>query len=52
MFHSKKELCAGKKIPYPKMRVYKRKLEESKSGDRNKKYTFHLVKEKKNSVRK
>ena len=52
MFRSKKELCTGIKIAYPKMKVYQRKLEKPKPGDSNKKYTFELVKENKNSVRK
>ena len=34
------------------MKVYQRKLEKPKPGDSNKKYTFELVKENKNSVRK
>ena len=33
------------------MKVYQRKLEESKPGDSSKKYTFEFVKENKNTVR-
>ena len=51
MFRSKTELCAGSKIPFPKMKVYQRRLEESKPDDSNKKYAFKLVKEIKNLVR-
>ena len=52
MFQSKKELCTGIKIAYPKMKVYQRKLEKPKPGDSDKKYSFELVKEIKNLVRK
>ena len=52
MFRSKSEVCAGNKVPFPKMKVYQRKLEESKPGDSNKKYTYQFIKEIKNSVRK
>ena len=51
MFRSKNEVCAGNKIPYPKMKVYQRKLEVSKPGDSNRTFTFKLVKETKDSVR-
>ena len=51
MFRSKTELCAGRKIPFPKMKVYQRRLEESKPDDSNKKFMFKLVKEIKNLVR-
>ena len=50
MFRSKTELCAGSKIPFPKLNVYQQRLEESKPNNGNKKYTFKLVKEIKNLV--
>ena len=52
MFHAKDELCAGNKIPYPKMKVFQRKLNNAKHENVKPKYTYKLVKEMKNSVRK
>ena len=52
MFHAKNELCAGIKIIYPKMKVFQRKFNQAKHGDMKPKYTYSLLKEIKNSVRK
>ena len=52
MFHAKNELCAGSKIPYPKMKVFERKFNTVKQGDMKPKHTYKLLKEIKNSVRK
>ena len=50
MYRSKYELCAGYKIPYPKMKVYIRKLKKSKPGEKKKSYTFKYLMEQKNPV--
>ena len=52
MFHAKNEVCAGIKIIYPKMKVFQRKFNQAKHGDMKPKYTYNLLKEIKNSVRK
>ena len=50
MYRSKYELCAGYKIPYPKMKVYIRKLKKAKAGEKKKSYTFKYLMEQKNPV--
>jgi hypothetical protein len=53
MYRPKFELCAGFKIPYPKMKVYIRKLKQPDPGvgGRSKKsYSFKYVIEQKNQV--
>jgi hypothetical protein len=51
MYHNKYELCAGFKLPYPKMKVYLRKLKKSKDGGSKKKsYVFKYLMEQKNPV--
>ena len=52
MFHAKNELCAGSKIPYPTLKVFKRKLKEVKTQEGKQKKKFELLKEIKNTVRK
>ena len=50
MFRSKFELCAGFKIPYPKMKVFIRKMKRPEPGDKKKGYVFKYVIEQKNQV--
>ncbi len=55
MYRPPKELCAGFKIPYPKMKVFirkkKRNANETKAKDKKEQsYVFKYVTEQKNPV--
>ena len=42
MFYAKNELCAGSKIPYPTLKVFKRKLKKVKTKEGKQKKKFEL----------
>ena len=50
MYRPKQDICAGTKNPFPKMKVYQRKVKESKPDEKKKKYTFELLEEVKDTV--